>query len=179
MSRGNGYPRLSPASGTAHTLLFEKFARVARTGQADRFELYVAALNMWFDLSVYSAEKDHFVTVFDVITARKHAEAERERLMAAIAQTGELVIIAARDGTIQYVNPAFETITGYCRAEAMGKTPRLLKSGKHDLAFYRELWATMLAGRAWRGRLINRRKDGTLYTEEATSRRCAMRRARS
>lgn len=102
------------------------------------------------------------------ITARKRAEAERERLMEAIEQAGEIVIVTDVKGTIQYVNPAFEQLTGYTRAEAIGKNPRILKSGKHDEAFYRNLWETISAGRTWKGRFVNKRKDGTLYTEEAT-----------
>jgi PAS domain S-box-containing protein len=102
------------------------------------------------------------------ITARKRAEAERERLMAAIEQTGEMVIVTDPKGSIQYVNPAFETVTGYSRGETIGRNPRLLKSGEQDEAFYRELWQTIASGRTWQGRIINTRKDGTHYPEEAT-----------
>jgi two-component system, cell cycle sensor histidine kinase and response regulator CckA len=102
------------------------------------------------------------------ITGRKMAEAERERLMAAIEQTGDIVIITNPDGTIQYVNPSFETATGYSRAEALGNNPRMLNSGEKDRAFYEELWQTISSGKRWQGILINRRKDGKLYTEDAT-----------
>jgi len=90
------------------------------------------------------------------------------RLNAAIEQAGEVVIITEVDGKIIYVNPAFEKVSGYSRAEAIGQYPRLLKSGKQDTAFYQELWATIQAGRIWQGRFVNKKKDGTLYTEEAT-----------
>jgi two-component system cell cycle sensor histidine kinase/response regulator CckA len=102
------------------------------------------------------------------ITARKQAEAERERLLLAIEQTGDVVVITDPAGLIQYVNPAFTTITGYSGAEALGQNPRLLKSGLQDEAFYRGMWATLAGGGIFQGRMINRRKDGTLYTEEAT-----------
>ena len=69
-------------------------------------------------------------------------------------------------GDIEYVNPAFTRFTGYVREEALGHNPRLLKSGKQDLQFYRQLWATILKGEIWHGEVVNRRKDGTLYTEE-------------
>jgi len=101
------------------------------------------------------------------ITERKGAEAERERLMAAIEQAGEMVVITDSEGTIQYVNPAFVAVTGYTRDEAVGRNPRLLKSGCQDAAFYRRLWETITSGRTWEGRLINKRKDGSLYTEDA------------
>ncbi|MEW5960169.1 MAG: response regulator, partial [Chloroflexota bacterium] len=90
------------------------------------------------------------------------------RLSAAIEQAGESVIITDIEGAIIYVNPTFERVSGYSRAEAIGQTPRLLKSGQHDAAFYEELWSTISAGQVWRGRFINKKKDGTLYTEEAT-----------
>ena len=102
------------------------------------------------------------------ITAQKTAAAERERLSTAIEQAAETIMITDPTGAILYANPAFETITGYTRAEALGKNPRLLKSGKHDTAFYAEMWATLKSGRVWKGRIINRRKDGTLFDEEAT-----------
>ncbi len=102
------------------------------------------------------------------ITERKRAEAERERLLSAIEQAAEAIVITDREGAIQYVNPAFSRVTGYSREEALGKNPRILKSGKQDEGFYRRLWDALGAGRPWEGRLVNRRKDGTLYTEEAT-----------
>jgi PAS domain S-box-containing protein len=102
------------------------------------------------------------------LSARKHAEAERERLRTAIEQAGECVIITDPAGTIQYVNPAFEAVTGYPRVEVLGQSPRLLKSGRQDAAFYRNLWAAITGGRTWQGRFVNKRKDGTFYTEEAT-----------
>ena len=93
---------------------------------------------------------------------------ERERLLAAIDQVGESVVITALDGTITYVNPAFEAVTGYARAEVVGKNPRLLKSGVQSPEVYRTLWDTVASGKTWQGRLVNRRKDGRLYTEDAT-----------
>jgi PAS domain S-box-containing protein len=102
------------------------------------------------------------------ITERKQAEAERERLEMAVEQAAEIIFITDTHGTITYVNPAFETITGYTREEVMGKNPRLLKSGKQDTAFYKELWQTITSGRTWNSRFVNRKKDGTLYTEDAT-----------
>lgn len=92
----------------------------------------------------------------------------QKRLSAAIDQTSDTVIITDTGGRITYVNPAFERISGYSRTEVIGQNPRLLKSGQQSAAFYQELWATIRAGRVWRGRLINKKKDGTLYTEDAT-----------
>jgi PAS domain S-box-containing protein len=100
------------------------------------------------------------------ITERKRAEAEHVRLVTAIEQSAEAVVITNIQGEIEYVNPAFTHITGYSREEVLGQNPRILKSGKHDVEFYRRLWATILSGQIWHGELINRRKDGKLYTEE-------------
>jgi PAS domain S-box-containing protein len=98
---------------------------------------------------------------------RKQAEAELNRLMTAIEQTPESVVITDTQGRILYVNPVFERVTGYSRAEAIGQNPRLLKSNRQESAFYRELWAKINAGEVWRGRFINKKKDGTLFTEDA------------
>jgi len=106
-------------------------------------------------------------TVWDV-TERKQAEAERERLLAAIEQTGEMIIITDSEGIIEYVNSSFERITGYSREEAIGQSPRFLSSGKQDEGFYRNLWDTISSGQIFHGRMVNKRKDGTLFTEEAT-----------
>jgi PAS domain S-box-containing protein len=102
------------------------------------------------------------------IRIRKRAEAVHQQLTMAIEQADEAVVVTDAMGAILYVNPAFETGTGYSRAEALGQNPRFLKSGAQDDAFYRALWVTISGGHTWRGRLINKKKDGTLYTEGAT-----------
>jgi PAS domain S-box-containing protein len=90
------------------------------------------------------------------------------RLATAIEQSPVSVMITDADGRIEYVNPAFARITGYPPEEALGGNPRILKSGKQELALYQELWATISAGKSWLGELVNRRKDGSLYTQELT-----------
>ncbi len=102
------------------------------------------------------------------LSGQKRAEAESARLFAAIEHAAEAVVIADTAGTIEYVNPAFTEITGYSRAEAVGANPRILKSGRQDAAFYRNLWEDLSNGRVWSGRLVNRRRDGRLYDEEMT-----------
>ena len=99
-----------------------------------------------------------------------HAQAEALRLPnAALTAAANAILIANRDGTIVWVNPAFTTMTGYTFAEAVGKNSRdLVKSGQQERAVYEEMWATILAGRVWHGQLVNRRKDGSLYPEEQT-----------
>ena len=91
---------------------------------------------------------------------------QRMSLESAIRQAAEAIVITSATGKIQYVNPAFTKMTGYRPDEVIGHLPSILKSGVQDPAYYEHLWKTILAGRVWRGELINRRKNGTLYTEE-------------
>ncbi|MBL8294384.1 MAG: PAS domain S-box protein [Bryobacterales bacterium] len=91
-----------------------------------------------------------------------------QRLGTAIECAAESILITSADGTIGYVNPAFEEVTGYTRAEVLGRQPNILKSGRHDDAFYRTMWETLLAGNVWQGRITNRKKDGSLFEEAAT-----------
>ena len=93
-------------------------------------------------------------------------EAEASLLRTAVEHLPGSVLVTDKGGRIEYVNPAFTRITGYLPEEALGKTPRLLKSGVQDAATYKALWGTILSGREWFGELVNRRKDGTQYVQE-------------
>jgi diguanylate cyclase (GGDEF)-like protein/PAS domain S-box-containing protein len=86
----------------------------------------------------------------------------------ALDLTDTMVLVTDRKGRIVYVNPAFTKVTGYPADEAVGLTPRLLRSGAQDKAFYRAMWGRILSGRPWTGEIVNRRKDGTLYTDHMT-----------
>ncbi len=100
---------------------------------------------------------------------RKRAEAETMRLATALTSIDEAIMITDLDGIIQDVNPAFERLTGYTRAEALGHTPRLLKSGVHDDAdYYKTMWQAILTKGSWEGEFVNRRRDGTLFHVEQT-----------
>ncbi len=102
------------------------------------------------------------------VTDIKESEKERLRLATAIEQATESVVITDLKGSIQYVNPAFEKLTGYSRKEALGQNSHILSSGKHDQAFYKKMWTTLLQGEVWSGHLTNKKKDGTLFEEELT-----------
>src|SRR4030042_898445 len=106
-------------------------------------------------------------TVRDVTQRRRETE-ERKRLAAAVEQAAEAIMVTDVEGTIEYVNPAFERISGYTAAEVLGANPRILKSGKHHEGFYREMWEALRRGEVWSGRFVNRRKDGSLIEENAT-----------
>ncbi|MGQ4554642.1 PAS domain S-box protein [Halobellus sp. GM3] len=88
------------------------------------------------------------------------AREEAELFEQAIEHTGHAIYLTDTDGTIQYVNRAFERSTGYSAEEAIGRTPRILRSGEHDMSFYRDLWQTILSGDVWESEVINKRKDG-------------------
>jgi PAS domain S-box-containing protein len=100
--------------------------------------------------------------------ARRQAEEGRNLLAAAIESTVDAVVVMNAHGFIQYVNAAFELITGYSKSEALGRTLHILDSGKHDEAFYRELRDALDRDGVWSGRLFSKKKDGTLYLEDAT-----------
>ncbi len=93
---------------------------------------------------------------------------ERKILNAALDQAAESIIITDTEGVIIYVNRAFEQITGYSTKEAIGKKPNMLKSNEQALSLYKDLWKTITDKKIWLGRLINKRKDGSFYTETAT-----------
>ncbi len=146
--------------------LIRTYGRVARGGPPERFETYLGSLDMWFAISVYCPRPDHFVAIFDVITERKKAEAGRQLLASAVEQAAEMIIITDAAMAVQYVNPAFESVTGYARAEVQGKLLNLLNSGEQTADFYRSIWETISKGKPWKGRFVNRKKDGTVYTED-------------
>lgn len=102
------------------------------------------------------------------VSERRAAEAALRKAWTAVEQSPVVIVITDRDGRIEYVNPAFSAASGYLPEEVLGRNPRLVKSGQHPPAFYQELWETILAGRTWRGRLCNRRREGQLYWEQAT-----------
>src|ERR1039457_6359207 len=99
---------------------------------------------------------------------RQREKTERASLVAAVEQVAEEILVTNLEGNIEYCNPAFERSTGYSRSEVIGRNPRILKSGKQDAQFYRELWCKIAGGEAWTGRFTNRKKDGTLYHAEGT-----------
>lgn len=99
---------------------------------------------------------------------RKQAAEELKKLSCAVEETADLVMMTDFEGSIEYVNKAFESQTGYSRDEVFGKNPRFLKSGVQPPEFYEEIWKTIRAGKVFHGEFVNRKKDGTLYSEEKT-----------
>ena len=133
-----------------------------RKKNGERFAVEITA-----NLINYRGRRTALVALRDV-TARQLAEESHARLATAVEQAAESIVITDTQGTILYVNPAFEKISGYTRAEALGQNPRILKSGKHDAEFYRQMWAALARGETWHGHIINQRKNGALFEEDVT-----------
>ncbi|MFV1948836.1 MAG: PAS domain S-box protein [Anaerolineales bacterium] len=98
----------------------------------------------------------------------KKDEAQLILQSLALESAANAIVIADAEGLIQWVNPAFSTLTGYSHEEALGRNPRILKSDHQDDKFYKNLWDTISSGEIWQGEIINKRADGELYTEEMT-----------
>ncbi|MGR3219325.1 MAG: hybrid sensor histidine kinase/response regulator [Candidatus Anammoxibacter sp.] len=101
------------------------------------------------------------------VTERKRIEKQLLKLTTAVEQSPSVVLITDKEGHIEYVNPKFTDITGYTVEEAIGKTPRILKSGMLSHETYKQLWSTITSGNEWQGDLHNRKKNGELYWEAA------------
>jgi two-component system cell cycle sensor histidine kinase/response regulator CckA len=118
--------------------------------------------------AVGSAGIGGFVLSLRDVTERKEREESIQKLLLAVEQTDDAIYMTDLNGTITYVNPGFEKVYGYSREEAQGKTPRILKSGQHDKAFYERFWKRLLAGGAVREQFVNRRRDGQVAVVEAS-----------
>jgi len=102
------------------------------------------------------------------VTERRRAQATNRQLSSIVEQTADTVVVTDYQGRIEYVNPAFEHLTGFTREEVLGTTPRILKSGIHADSFYREVWGTILRGEAFFGEIADCKKDGELFHEVKT-----------
>ena len=124
------------------------------------------------DVEVYQTKltlnnQEVFSIIVHDITERLINEKIRLLLETGVEQASEVVVITNTAGIIEYVNPAFEKISGYSKEEAIGANPSVLQSGKHNKQFYEELWKVILSGKTWQGEFINKRKDGVEYYEKA------------
>ncbi len=106
--------------------------------------------------------------IFRDNTARKKQEERIRKLTQAVEQSPVSIVITDTEGTIEYVNQKFQQITGYSKEEAIGKNPKVLKSGIHSQEYYRELWDTIKSGKIWNGEFLNKRKNGDFFWESAT-----------
>ncbi len=124
--------------------------------------------DFWFDTTINRMSKDRVVWVARDITERKLSEATLLLQSKALDSAANAIVITDRDGVINWINPAYTQLTGYTAAEVIGKNPNILNSGVQPKSFYKKLWNTILDGQVWHSELVNKRKDGSLYTEEQT-----------
>jgi len=104
----------------------------------------------------------------NIIQEKERTEAELRKLAMAMEQSPTSIVVTDVHGTIEYVNPSFCRITGYSKEEAIGQTPKILKSGAQEPSFYEQLWNTITSGNVWRGDFQNKKKNGELFWEQAS-----------
>jgi len=157
-------------TGDEKILIQHRFDKVFKEGSAEA-EAHLVAKDGTSRLYYFTGrratvgEQVCLVGVGIDISDRARAEASQRLLYTAVNAADDSIMITDCHGVIQWVNPAFTRMTGYSAEEAMGKTPRILKSGVQDAAFYERFWQTVLAGNPVQGQIVNRRKDGSLYHE--------------
>lgn len=145
---------LGPMIGTLHELM-----ALRADGSRIPVEVGVSAFQV--------GDEWHAVGTIRDITPRKKAEETLMKLSRAVDQSPVSVVITDKNGTIEYVNPAFTRVTGYTLEEAVGQNPRILKAGNLPASHYQGLWTTIKAGREWVGELVNRKKNGEELIEWA------------
>jgi len=144
-------------SGGNRQLIHKKGALFGLRRNGEEFPIEVS-------MSKQVVEGDTIMTVMiRDLTGQMEAEAVQRKLLKAISEAGEAIIITDDKAVIEYVNPAFTEITGYESDEAIGNTPAMLKSDAQDPKFYTEMWQTITSGNVWHGTLIDRKNDGSFY----------------
>ncbi len=126
---------------------------------------------LWNSANIYAEDGTTLLATIaqgQDITERKLAEEELRKLSRAVEQSPATVVITDTEGNIEYANPKFQETTGYTTEEALGKNPRILKSGHTTQEEYRRLWKTIKDGGEWRGEFLNKKKNGDLYWESAS-----------
>lgn len=109
-----------------------------------------------------------FMRIIKILKTATAAEDENRKLLSAIKQSPLSVVMTDRQGCIEYVNPSFETTTGYSSCEVIGQKASILSSGRHNRAFYKQMWDELLSGRIWQNEIQNKKKNGDLFWESTT-----------
>ncbi len=134
------------------------------------FQATIHGVERWISCKVtsFTAGGVKYAVIAHIdISRRKGTELELLKLSSAIIQSPVSVIITDQNGCIEYINPYLTTLTGFTLSELKGQNPRILNSGSTPRETYQELWSTITSGNTWDGEIVNKRKDGTLYTEQA------------
>lgn len=140
-------------------------ALTTRKPQTAEYALTLAAGELFFEARISLYGEDKIMTIVRDMTQLKKKELELRKFIRIIEQSSATIVITDRNGVIEYVNPAFERITGYTKKEAIGKNPKILKSDHTTKEIYEALWSTILAGNTWKGEFLNKSKSGALYWE--------------
>lgn len=171
-----GQPMGSSPTTKALELALDEALEATKTGESSIWKGWLETPHkgpLFFTITTRPFVTDEGLLDGAVIVARDRTSQHRrnvalQRLAKAVHHVSESVVITDAEGTIEYVNPFFEHITGYSAEEAMGANPRILKGGTVPKEFYQNMWGTLRKGKTWKGRFVNRRKNGELFTEDAT-----------
>ncbi|MGZ4089962.1 MAG: PAS domain S-box protein [Bacteroidia bacterium] len=125
----------------------------------------IKAIN-WFELRMVPVNNNLILLIIRDISELKKKTSDNKKFFNIIEQTKELILITDKKGKIEYINPMFSQVTGYQLDEVKGKKPSLFKSNKHNKAFFSELWQTISEGKTFIAEIINRKKNGDLFTEQ-------------
>lgn len=167
-----GEPFYKAVLGLQNPMRIEKVVDIA-WGKTDKADVEVRdrdgrALSIRASAMENPDKSLSIILIVDDITKRRAVEHEARKLAKVVEQTADMVMITDRDGTIEYVNEAFEKTSGYLRKEALGQKPNIVKSGRHGQKFYEDMWAQLLKGKPFRGVLVDKAKDGKLFYEQKT-----------
>lgn len=150
-----------------HNYILDKYKEAVKSGKTVSFEYNIGVIQASLKIKVYKFKKNKFVSIIDDVSDRKRLNNKLLKQTAAIDQSANSIVITDTAGNIEYVNKKFTKTTGYTFLEAIGKNPRVLKSGNQPKEYYEQLWDTISSGESWRGVFHNKRKDGSLYWESA------------
>lgn len=151
-----------PGTGTLSSSIRETIETLNQRASGEVFQVEVSGQTQSI------GEKVVRLVIVRDLSRSKQAEEQLHMQRVALESADNAIVISDFNGRIEWTNPAFTRLTGYTLQEAVGQTTNLLKSGKHDKAFYQNLWHTVNSGQVWQGEITNRRKDGSLYIEEQT-----------
>jgi diguanylate cyclase (GGDEF)-like protein/PAS domain S-box-containing protein len=144
------------------------FGQVAMTGVPSLYENFSKELGRWYQVWTFSPKKGQFAVIVSEITERKNIEQELQLYSLVLKNSSEGMVVTDADNLIIAVNPAFSKITGYSFEEVRGKNPKMLKSGRHDRAFYHAMWDEITSTGQWQGEIWDKRKDGEIHAKWLT-----------
>lgn len=133
-----------------------------------KYEVNVTKKTLNLIVSYIFVEPNIIMVLTQDISEKEEYEKQMKLLSNAVEQTADSIVITNKKGMIEFVNPAFSEITGYNKEEVIGKSPNILKSGLHNIEFYKNIWDTILKGLPYRGTIINKRKDGRYFWSQQT-----------